>query len=83
MFSMITNKNAVIFLLLALSSVLFACGESEKTSDQKSLHSISEKADTIRFASYNISFYRKMEGDLAKDLQSGVDSQIQNVAASS
>ena len=81
MFSMITNKNAVIFLLLALSLVLLACGESAKTSDQKSSHSLSEKADTIRFASYNISFYRKMEGDLAKDLQSGVDSQIQNVAA--
>ena len=35
---------------------------------------------TIRFASYNVSMFRKEEGQLQKDLESGTDVQIQNVA---
>lgn len=40
-----------------------------------------EKLASIRFASYNVALYRKEAGGLEKDLQSGTDEQIKNVAA--
>lgn len=39
------------------------------------------KEKTVRFASYNVAMFRDSLGQLAKDLQSGEDGQIQNVAA--
>ena len=40
-----------------------------------------ESNSTIRFASYNVALYRSESGRLEKDLQSGEDQQIRNVAA--
>ena len=81
MLPLYTNKKATFLLFLVLNLLLLACGDSKKASDHKASNSIAENVDTIRFASYNVSFYRKKAGDLANDLQSGIDSQIQNVAA--
>lgn len=36
---------------------------------------------SIRFASYNVALFRKEAGGLARDLASGKDTQIQNIAA--
>ncbi len=40
-----------------------------------------QKVETIRFAAYNVALFRSDQGQLAKDLQSGTDTQIKNVAA--
>ena len=40
-----------------------------------------ETTPSIRFASYNVALFRSEPGALAKDLRSGEDPQIQNVAA--
>ncbi|MFT5383913.1 MAG: endonuclease/exonuclease/phosphatase family metal-dependent hydrolase, partial [Saprospiraceae bacterium] len=41
----------------------------------------STSAQSLRFASYNVSLFRSEQGGLAIDLNSGRDTQIQNVAA--
>lgn len=58
------------FLLLPLLSLL--CCSPKPTP---------KSASTVRFASYNVALFRKAEGELAKDLRSGEDQQIKNVAA--
>lgn len=59
----------ICVILLAL-----ACHSPNKGVEKK-------ERPSIRFASYNVALYRKNAGDLAIDLQSGKDTQIQNIAA--
>lgn len=63
-------KNIVYLCCLIICS---NCASSPKEPVQTS--------QNIRFASYNVALYRSETGGLAKDLSSGRDTQIQNVAA--
>jgi len=62
-----------LFFLLFLLSVTYSC-----TVDQQKNKTVPA---VVRFASYNVALYRSEASQLAKDLSSGTDSQIQNVAA--
>ncbi len=72
----------LIFLVMVLSCFsFFSCGSGNKTAESQNSTSQQSIADTIRFASYNVSLFRKQKGELEKGLQSGLDTQIQNIAA--
>ncbi len=60
------------FLTFGIFLLLVSCNRPSSTSTEQA---------SIRFASYNVALFRKEAGQLAKDLQSKQDSQIQNVAA--
>ena len=74
-----------IFLLLTCLMFLFilmACNSKEtETKNKKTTTPPSNTATTAKFASYNVSMFRDRQGQLKRDLSSGRDSQIQNVAA--
>jgi len=67
----ITIYKTLIIGLLPL--IIITCTKLRDTRSQQS--------ETIRFASYNVALFRSEQGQLAKDLQSGTDPQIKNVAA--
>jgi len=66
------KEGLLSFLILAILSCTPTTPEAEKAEDTKK---------SIRFASYNVALYRSENGGLAKDLSTGQDTQIQNVAA--
>jgi endonuclease/exonuclease/phosphatase family metal-dependent hydrolase len=61
----------ILYLILIL--ILISCSSKIPKS--------SSSTQTLRFASYNVALFRSEAGGLAKDLNSGRDTQIQNVAA--
>lgn len=64
------------FFLLCLVFALFSC-----TTSTDSNTSVMSASTSLRFATYNVALYRSESGGLAKDLSTGQDTQIQNVAA--
>lgn len=68
-------SNSLRFLITITASYIFliSCNTDTKTNQQATFD--------LRFASYNVALFRNEAGQLAKDLQSGEDPQIQNIAA--
>jgi len=68
----------LLFICLVLIFFLIACNSKEA---KKKDVPVSDIATTAKFATYNVAMYRDRPGQLKRDLSSGRDSQIQNVAA--
>jgi len=66
-----------ILSVFLLSGLLSACHSQQLDNAQETTDSV----QSVRFASYNVALFRQKEGQLSKDLKSGQDTQIQNVAA--
>ena len=77
----ICNPGKLIFIVLFFCQFLMqSCGGGNLAKDNEKGTEFQSNSDTIRFATYNVSLFRKEEGALAKDLKLGRDTQIQNVA---
>jgi len=73
-----------IILLLTLVLIiffLFSCNSKESKTEKASTAPVYDLAKTAKFATYNVAMFRDRPGQLKRDLASGRDSQIQNVAA--
>lgn len=69
-------------LLLLPIFLLLGCNVSKKIIEEVELADVSVKvADTIRFASYNVSMFRNSEGALENELINPISPQVQRVAA--
>ncbi len=77
----ISSLEKLFILILILGWLSFqSCGVNKSTEFQKS-SSQNTALDTIRFATYNVALFRNKAGKLEEDLKSGMDTQIQNLAA--
>lgn len=70
-----STQSRLLFLLFLLSIMLSCKQETSVPPSQRTT------IQDVRFATYNVSFYRDKPGQLKKDLSSKQDTQIQNVAA--
>ncbi|MEM1320002.1 MAG: endonuclease/exonuclease/phosphatase family protein [Bacteroidota bacterium] len=70
-----------LLLLLLIALCLPACKSPSSKTELPNTEKSTIKPQRIRFASYNVALFRKQAGQLGSDLQTGRDSQIQNVAA--
>lgn len=70
----------ILLLLTCLLIFLFLLSCNSKESETKEAP-IAKIAKEAKFATYNVAMYRDRPGQLKRDLSSGRDTQIQNVAA--
>ena len=68
--------NFRFFMAVILLFLIASCNRNQSVNSTNT----NEKT-TIRFASYNVALYRNEANQLRKDLKTGTDKQIQNVAA--
>lgn len=72
----------ILLLLTCLIIFLFLLSCNSKEPEAKTKNSpIAEVAKEAKFATYNVAMFRDRPGQLKRDLSSGRDTQIQNVAA--
>jgi len=68
----------ILLTLVLIIIFLFSCdSEVPKTVEAP----VYDLAKTVKFATYNVAMFRNRSGQLKRDLASGRDTQIQNVAA--